>query len=186
LNSQSFLAILFAYSLCLTPVQSLADQTNPQLEELFTRLKIVEEAEQARFIEGSIWNLWMQHDNADVEQLLAIGTRRMNGGQYPEAMLVFNELLGAYPEFAEAWNKRATLYYLLGDFDASLSDIDATLELEPRHFGAISGQGLIYMQQEKLSEARASFEHLLTIHPNSPSAQNNLDMILAEIQRSTI
>ncbi len=176
-------------ALCLIPVLlplAFADQTDPQLDVLFTRLKLTDEADQVQFIENSIWSIWMAHDNDDVQQLLAVATQRMNAGRYPAAMLVFNELVTSYPDYAEAWNKRATLHYLLGDFAASLADIERTLELEPRHFGALSGQGLIFIQQEKLGEAEEAFEHLLTIHPNSPSAINNLEMVRAARSRRLI
>ena len=177
---------LLLIPMLLSATSSLADQTDPQLDELFTRLQYAEEPAQIQLVENSIWSIWMSHDNADVERLLAIATQRMNARRYSEAMLVFNELVESFPNYAEAWNKRATLHYMLGDFEASLADIDATLELEPRHFGAISGQGLIYIQQEDLQEARRSFQHLLTIHPNSRSALNNLEMIEAAIQRTMI
>ncbi len=172
--------------LSLMGKSALADQTNPQLDDLFTRLLVTEEQTQVQYIENSIWSIWMQHDNEDVQRLLAIATQRMNGGNYPAAMLVFNELVDSFPEFAEPWNKRATLYYLLGDFEASLADIERTLELEPRHFGALSGQGLIYIQQNKLGAAEDAFEHLLTIHPNSRSAINNLEMVREAISRNLI
>lgn len=172
--------------MALSSVALHADQTDPLLDEMFTRLKITEEPQQIQFIENTIWEIWMQHSNADAEQLLMIATQRMNARRYSDAMLIFNQLVESYPDYAEAWNKRATLHYMLGDLEASLSDIEATLALEPRHFGALSGQGLIYMHQGKLQSAQESFEHLLTIHPNSRSAQNNLGMILAEQRRNTI
>lgn len=182
------MAILVAISLWAgspgAPVS--ADQTSPRLDELFTRLQLTGDPEQLRFIENSIWETWMQHDNADVERLLALGTRRMNSGQFPAAMLVFNELVESWPDFAEAWNKRATLYYLLGDFDAALADVEQTLALEPRHFGALSGAGLIHLQREKLNAAREAFEALLEIHPNSSNGQANLDLVLERLRRNLI
>ena len=175
------LAVLTIQSAALS-----ADQTDPLLDELFTRLQVTDDATQLRFIENSIWEVWMQHDNADAEELLVIATRRMNQRRFSDAMLIFNRLVETFPEYAEAWNKRATLHYMLGDLEASLADIDVTLTLEPRHFGALSGQGLIYVEQEKLQQARESFEHLLTIHPNSGNARSNLESILADLRRNLI
>ena len=86
-------------------------------------------------------------------------------------------LLVSNPDFAEGWNKRATLYYLVGNTDASIEDIKRTLELEPRHFGALSGLGLVYLQQGKLALAEEAFLQLITVHPNSPSAQDNLRLV---------
>lgn len=166
-------------------IPASADQTNPQLDELFTRLQLTRDEQQLRFVESAIWELWMQHDNSDVQRLLVLGTRRMNAGQYPAAMLIFNELTESYPDFAEPWNKRATLHYVLGDFEASLADIERTLALEPRHFGALSGAGLIHLRQENLNKAQAAFENLLDVHPNSSSGQANLELVL-ERQRSNV
>ena len=82
-----------------------------------------------------------------------------------------------FPDFAEGWNKRATLYYLVGNTDASIEDIKRALELEPRHFGALSGLGLVYLQQGKLALAEEAFQQLITVHPNSPSAQDSLRLV---------
>jgi Flp pilus assembly protein TadD len=91
--------------------------------------------------------------------------------------LIFSQIVANFPDFAEGWNKRATLYYLVGNTDASIEDIKKTLELEPRHFGALSGLGLVYLQQGKLALAEEAFQQLITVHPNSPSAQENLRLV---------
>lgn len=179
------LATIIVYTAWPTASAS-ADQTSPRLDELFTRLQLTRDSEQLRFLENAIWEAWMQHDNADVERLLILGTRRMNSGEFPAAMLIFNELVESYPDFAEAWNKRATLYYLLGDFAAALADVEQTLALEPRHFGALSGAGLIYLQREELNAAREAFEALLEIHPNSSSGQANLELVQERLRRNLI
>jgi Flp pilus assembly protein TadD len=177
------LCILFG---ALSGIPAAADQTSPRLDELFTRLQLTRDQQQLRFIENAIWELWMQHENSDVEQLLVLGTRRMNAGQFPAALLIFNELTASYPDFAEAWNKRATLFYLLGEFDSSLADIEQVLELEPRHFGALSGAGLIHLQRENLNQAREAFEQLLEVHPASPNGQANLELVLERLRRNLI
>jgi Flp pilus assembly protein TadD len=182
---KSFLRLLPLLLLTLSaPVP--ADQTDAGLDELFTRLKLSTDSRQLQFIEASIWEKWMQHENEDVERLLLLATRRMNAGRHQQALLVFSELVQSCPDFAEAWNKRATLYYILGDLEASMADIDRTLELEPRHFGALSGAGLIHIRRGELQQARQRFETLLEIHPNSENARNNLEHVRSEIQRSTI
>ena len=103
-----------------------------------------------------------------------------------DQQILCSQLINRYPNYAEAWNKRATLYYLAGDYVASIRDIEATLQLEPRHFGALSGLGLVYLQQGELTEARDAFAALLEVHPNSPNAKENLDLINEQLRLSVI
>ena len=170
----------------LLPNPLAADQNDPQLDALFARLRLTDDAELLRLTENQIWAIWMQHDNADVQRLLELATIRMNNGRFSEALVVYNEIVASYPDFAEAWNKRATLHYLAGNYEESLADIERVLELEPRHFGALSGKGLVYLQQGELTEAREAFTALLSVHPNSPGAQNNLELVEQELRRNLI
>ena len=154
-----------------------ADQTDTRLDELFATLKDTENVRTIRITESQIWEIWLQHDNADVQQLILVGTQRMNAQRYAEAMVVFNRLTESFPEYAEGWNKRATLHYVLGNLDASISDIEMTLELEPRHFGALSGLGMVYIHRKELGKAKQAFENLIEVHPNSPNAKQNLELV---------
>lgn len=163
-----------------------ADQTDERLVELFATLKVTTDAREIQLTENRIWEIWLQHANADVQQLMLVGTERMNAGRYAEAMVVFNRLIESFPEYAEGWNKRATLHYVLGNSDASLSDIERTLALEPRHFGALSGLGMVYLQREELGKAKQAFEDLLAVHPNSPNAQQNLELVEEQLRFSVI
>jgi len=87
------------------------------------------------------------------------------------------------PEFAEAWNKRATAYYMMGDTRLSAADVRQTLELEPRHFGALSGLGLLYGQHDKIGAAIKAFEEALAVNPHLRGAQRNLDALREEFKR---
>lgn len=162
-----------------------ADQTDPRLNELFDALQRTTNLNSIRDTENEIWDIWLQHDNQDVMRLMALGTQRMNYQRFNDALLIFSQIIENYPEFAEAWNKRATLYFIVGDLDASLADIEKTLALEPRHFGALSGMGLVYVQRNELSKARQAFEKLISIHPHSPNAMENLRQVEAS-QRANI
>lgn len=154
-----------------------ADQSDQRLDALFAQLAISDDLTMIRATENRIWQIWLEHPNEDLERLMEIGTQRMNSRQFPEALLVFNQIVANFPEYAEGWNKRATLYYLLGSFDESIADIEKTLALEPRHFGALSGLGLVYLQREELVKAKQAFEDLIEVHPNSPNAQENLRFV---------
>jgi len=161
----------------LISFSTLADQNDPRLDDLFAVLQDTNDIKTIRITENQIWTIWLEHPDSDVERLMELGTQRMNYQRYTDALRVFSQVIENYPDYAEAWNKRATLYYLAGNLDASLSDIEQTLALEPRHFGALSGMGLLFVQREELLKARDAFEKLLQIHPHSPNARQNLDRI---------
>ena len=170
----------------LLPQALLADQTDPQLDDYFLRLKFTDSPREIRELENLIWASWLAHPNPDVERLMSAATARMNSGAFSQALRIYSQLIESYPNFAEAWNKRATLYYVLEDFAASVADIEATLALEPRHFGALSGLGLVYIQQGELDKARDAFVKLLEVHPNSANAQQNLERIENELRLNVI
>jgi len=161
----------------LSPLGAQADQNDPRLDDLFDTLQHSASINTIRATENRIWSIWLEHPDADVERLMVLGTKSMNYQRYTEALRAFSQVIENYPNYAEAWNKRATLYYLVGNLDASLSDVEHTLALEPRHFGALSGMGLLYIQREELFKAKQAFEDLIRIHPHSPNAQENLEMI---------
>ena len=110
----------------------------------------------------------------------------MNTQRYSEAMVAFNRLIESFPNYAEGWNKRATLHYVLGNLGASVTDIEKTLELEPRHFGALSGLGMVFIQRKELSKAKRAFEDLIEVHPNSPNAKKNLELVEEQLRLSVI
>jgi len=168
---------LIACLTCIAPTISFADQTDARLDELFSVLGQTGDVNIIQATENKIWEIWMEHLDADVEALMLVGTQRMNMQYYSDALAVYSEIIKTYPDYAEAWNRRATLHYLLGNLDDSISDIDRVLALEPRHFGALSGLGLVYIQQQNLLKAREAFENLLKFHPNSPAGKENLNQV---------
>ena len=117
---------------------------------------------------------------------MQMGSARMNGQMYSEALLIYDRIIENFPDYAEAWNQRATLYYMVGNHDASIADIEKVLSLEPRHFGALSGLGLVYIQREELGKAKQAFEDLIAVHPNSPNAQQNLQSVIDNLRRNVI
>ena len=173
---------------CLLLISSLgwADQTDPRLDELFATLEQTADGRLIRITENQIWNIWLQHSNSDVEELMQMGTARMNGQMYSEALLIFSRIIDNFPDYAEAWNKRATLYYLAGNHEASIADIEKVLALESRHFGALSGLGLVYIQREELGKAKQAFEDLIAVHPHSPNAQQNLRSVIDSLRLNVI
>ena len=175
-----FIGLLLTSLLASSP--AFSDQSDSRLDLLFAVLKQTENPATIQNTENKIWRIWLQHPNADVELLMELGTQRMNSQRYPEALAVFSQITESFPNYAEAWNKRATLYYVVGNLEASVSDIEKTLALEPRHFGALSGLGIVYIQREELSKAKQAFEALIKVHPNSPNAQQNLEFVTEQLR----
>ena len=163
-----------------------ADQTDPRLDTLFALLAETTDTALLNEVENRIWAIWYEHPDREVASMLAAGERMMNAGYYGDALQVFSTLIERQPDYAEAWNRRATLYYLMERYPESLADIEKTLALEPRHFGALSGLGLVYLQQDNLPRAREAFENLLAIHPHSPAARENLERVLNALRMQFI
>jgi tetratricopeptide (TPR) repeat protein len=148
-----------------------ADQRAPELDALFVALYTADSAAEAGVVERRIWQLWGRSGDASVDARLAQGVTAMGGGDLEGAIDHFSHVVERAPRFAEGWNKRATAYYLSDQYAASMADIERTLALEPRHFGAMSGMGLIFLRGGDLVGALAAFERVLEIHPRSPSAR---------------
>ena len=153
--------ILLVYSLT-----SPADQNDPALDRLFERLTITTSDEEASNITREIWQRWTANDDPAVSQLMQTGIRALNYSTYRRALQSFDRVIEMAPEFAEGWNKRATLYYHIKEYRRSIDDIKETLRLEPRHFGAWSGLGLVSIAQENYSGALAAFKKALSINPH--------------------
>lgn len=170
-----FAALLPAACLLLT-VGARADQTDPRLDLLFARLKDADAVE-ARIIEAHIWTLWSATDDPEARELLERGSVAMANRDHKTALAAFDALTARFPNFAEGWNKRATLFWILGDDAAALADIRRTLALEPRHFGALSGLGLVAMRLGRDEAAIAAFEAALAIHPHLPAARYHLERL---------
>jgi len=157
----------------LSPAQ--ADQKDPRLDKLFLQLKGASSIEDAQPIEAKIWEIWSQSGDQNVDALMAIGASALNDEDYNQAYRAFGRVVQLAPNFAEGWNKRATALYLLGRYDDSIKDIAKVLELEPRHFGALSGLGLCNAQLDKEKEALDAFEKALAINPNMPGIRQDAE-----------
>jgi len=142
-----------------------ADQDDPRLPALFARLKTVQSDGEARAIETLVWQIWSVSTDDEVNALMLRGLRAMTDGDPKQALPIFDAMVRRSPNFAEGWNKRATIYFLLGDFESSVADIERTLQLEPHHFGALSGLGQIYLALDRDEAALKAFEAALAIDP---------------------
>jgi len=138
---------------------------------------------------GALWAVWSRSGDPAVDALLQEGIALIGAGRFPEAVAAFSEVIRRAPRFAEGWNKRATVYYLMGELDRSLADCEEVIRLNPIHFGALSGFGLIYLQKDDLSHAAQYFERALAVNPDLGQVRAALDEIravLAERRRQSI
>ena len=149
------------------------------LDKLFDQLVKVDDSNNAEQLEEKIWSVWSKHPkNNKLTERLEFGTELMQYGDYNYALKVFDNIIFTDPKWSEAWNKRATVYFLMGEFKYSLDDIDKVLSIEPRHFGALSGQARIFIKLKRYEKAVKSIEKALTFYPSFKSGE-----LIAEIER---
>ncbi|HJM91178.1 MAG: tetratricopeptide repeat protein [Alphaproteobacteria bacterium] len=161
----SILAVILAIALGWTAVVR-ADQNDPRLDQLFFQLQDVDDPRQARLIEQMIWGVWLESKSPTLELLMGRVIKTMERKKYAEALELLHSIVAIAPNYAEGWNKRATVYFLMGRYGDSEADVERALDLEPRHFGALSGLGLIYMRLKEDAVALDAFERALIVNPH--------------------
>jgi len=134
-------------------------------EELFTALAKAANAAEARAIAAKIWALWFRAPNEAAADLMRQARNHGAVRDYAGADALLDKLIEAEPDWAEAWNQRATLRYIVHDFEGSLADIDRVLALEPKHFGALSGQAIILMHQGNMAAGQEALRKAVAIDP---------------------
>jgi len=127
--------------------------------------------------EQALWLLWSRSGDAAIDQLLAAGIQEMQTGRLQDAIASFGEVIRRRPAFAEGWNKRATAYYLAGDYRRSLADCDEVVKRNGSHFGALSGYGQIYFQLEQFDKAIAAWRRALAVNPNMQGLEENIRQV---------
>ena len=168
------LFVVFLFCTLLSPANANEDHVL-ELNKLFTQLKSIEDPADAREVEDKIWKLWTTHPSEKtLTDLLAKGSNYMMQNQLTSAHNVFSKVIELDPNWAEGWNKRATVLYMMGNFELSQNDIDMVLSLEKRHFGALSGQGLV---QTALQNYQKAIDSYIEAHKIYPSSQSTLQMI---------
>ncbi len=191
----------------LTREQALRDLTSPDVEArrlatawlgelatpadlpaLFGQLRDADDLVRA-LTENSIWQTWSRSGDAKVDALFKVGVEQMNQGQAESALDTFTEIIKRKPEFAEGWNKRATIYFLIGEYDKSLADCDEVIKRNPQHWGALAGYGQIYMQLDRPEQALVYFQRALAVNPNLQNVDHmiqQLKQLMIEKRRGTI
>ncbi len=155
---------------------SPAIEREEQLDALFGRLRGGNETEAAA-LEAKIWEVWSRPVSATAEVLLQEASSAMANREFDAARTVLDELVGSYPAFSEGWNRRATLLFAMEKYDNSLRDIEKVLDLEPRHFGALAGRGMIYQRQQKWPQALDAYRQALRINPGMQGVKDAIKEI---------
>ncbi len=177
------LILLFYFSFISS---SLSENRKIQLNRLFNELKI-NNVSSSYVIEQKIWKLWSQHPtNQNLTIKLEEGSEFVRNQKLSKAIEIFSEVIELDPDWAEAWNKRATVLYMLGDYKRSQDDIDKVLNLEKRHFGALAGQGLVNIQLKNYEKAIESYEKAQEIYPSMKSPKIMIKQIKELIKEQLI
>ncbi|HEU4371690.1 MAG TPA: tetratricopeptide repeat protein [Methylomirabilota bacterium] len=133
------------------------------------------------FTESAMWAVWSRSGDPDVDGLFAVGVEQMSQRALDSAVDTFSQVIRRKPEFAEAWNKRATVYFLLGQYGKSLADCDEVMARNPYHWGALSGYGMIYMQLDEPGRALGYLEQALAVNPNLRSVEQTIELLKARL-----
>ena len=154
---------------------SLAEEREAKLDRLFAKLRKAASPDEAEVSVNAIWQQWLANDSPTAQVLLVQATRAMEAKDYKAAHAILDPLVEVHPGYMEAWNKRATLFYLEGRYGESVKDIAKVLDLEPRHFGALAGLGMIRrLQGDKVGAIRA-FRDALAVNPSMPGIKEAID-----------
>jgi tetratricopeptide (TPR) repeat protein len=159
------ICLLLSVFLIWATAPAIAAQDDRRLPALFDALKRASGPSAAKVIEDRIWDIWLFNGKSRIDHKMREGIVAMSTGDYPVALKAFDYIVREAPEFSEGWNKRATVYYLMNNFNKSVGDIKQTLALEPHHFGAVSRFGLIYLESGDGASALEAFQRVLRIHP---------------------
>jgi tetratricopeptide (TPR) repeat protein len=151
------------------------------LDALFTRLADPDAADWEQ-TQSRIVALWNASGSASMDLLATRADRAMEAKDYNTALLHLNDLTRLAPEFAEGWNKRATLHFVQGDYGPSLEDIARTLRLEPRHFGALAGLGIILDRLGDSKGALEAYRRAVAVHPNLEGAQEGIRKLERDVE----
>jgi tetratricopeptide (TPR) repeat protein len=129
--------------------------------------------------ERGLWEVWSRSGSEEVDDLLRAGVVEMQHGQLEASIDTFSEVIRRRPDFAEGWNKRATVYYLVGEYRKSAADCDEVLKRNPAHFGALSGYGMIWLRLDDPARALERFEQALAVNPNLDSVRETIEGLRA-------
>ncbi|RTR16032.1 tetratricopeptide repeat protein [Azospirillum griseum] len=169
-----FMTLLLMVLLTIV-VPAGAGQGGVRLDPLFAALRATTDAAYAESLEEHIWDLWLDNPNAEMIRVMRAGVFSFNNDDYTAALAAFDTVVTLDPTYAEGWNKRAAAHYMLGRNRAALEDLRRVLSLEPRHFGALTELGLVYLAVGQPEAALKAFDAALAINPHLVKVRQQAD-----------
>jgi tetratricopeptide (TPR) repeat protein len=166
----------------LAPKPTTAVLRQQTLDELFKKLATAEDDETAKGISTTIERIWAHSESDTANLLMERGSAAIAAGHYPLALALFDKLVVLNPQWAEAWNKRATARFRADDLDGAMADIDQVLKLEPRHYGALAGMGLILQKSNLNKQALGVFRKALALNPRQTELRKLIDSLSLEVE----
>ncbi|RVC07814.1 hypothetical protein EN879_38155, partial [Mesorhizobium sp. M7A.F.Ca.AU.002.02.1.1] len=152
-----------------------------RLDQLFSDLKRERNEKAAERIAGNIWSEWSQSGSASIDLMMQWSQKAVEGQKFDVALDFLDQVVTLQPTYAEGWNRRATVHFMMKNYGKSMSDIDHTLQLEPRHFGALSGLAQIMALTGHKQSALEAWQKVLAIYPMMRSAQDQVGTISEEL-----
>lgn len=156
-------------------------ETQPTLDRLFQQLHTTTNPAEARLLEATIRHVWSRSNQPEVERMMKWAKAALHGGDLPTAFHLLDQIVLKAPDLVAAWNMRATLHYAQDDYAAALADIAVTLTLEPRHFGAWAGLGLIMREMGQERAALAAFETALDLNPHLTDLRDDVSQLRNQV-----
>lgn len=163
-----------------------AGQGKPRLDALFQALRATSDEAYAESVEEHIWDFWLEHPNGEIVQIMREGVLSLNADDYAAALDAFDKVIAMDATYAEAWNKRANVSYMLGDYRAAVGDLHHALLLEPRHFGALAGLGLVYLALNQPQPALRALDAALVLNPHLGKLRQQADSIRARLSGTAL
>lgn len=152
-----------------------------KLDKLFGELKRERNEAAAKRISGRIWQEWGKSGSASIDLMMGWSQKAMNDKKYDVALDFLDQVTVLDPKYPEAWNRRATVHFMMQNFAKAMADIEQTLELEPRHFGALAGMAAIMQTRDRKELALSAYQRVLDIYPMDRNAQNQVSTISEDL-----
>jgi len=168
-----------ALAIAVTPALAAGSS---ELDRLFEHLAEAESPDEAAVIEGEIWRQWSNSGSATVDLIMSRGLKALEAQEYAIALDMFSTAIEIEPDYAESWNKRATLYYVINDYDAAIADITQVLAREPRHWAALMGLAVMFDDLDRKEPALGAYRAAFEINPQLEDAEAAIERLSVEVE----